>query len=143
MKLPKAENGHNNGVVNYDTGETFPAVTMIRAPYQGPMFVQVFQRAMIEIARLNLRGESRRILEYLLGILKLDNWVRLSQADIARDLGMKPSAVARALRQLMDHDIIEKGTPIGRNQVYRLCEHVGYLGRLDRYGAPKRKVLNG
>ena len=50
--------------------------------------------------------EALRVLHYVFARLDFENHLRLSQADIARALEMKPSAVSRAMKLLLQKDIL-------------------------------------
>ncbi len=74
--------------------------------------------------------EAMRVLNYVFARLDFENHLRMSQADIARALEMKPSNVSRAIKLLIDKDILMLGEKIGRSYTYRLNPDFGWKGKV-------------
>lgn len=74
--------------------------------------------------------EARRVLDYVFARLDFENHLRMSQADIARALDMKPGNVSRAIKLLMSKDILLIGEKVGRSYTYRLNADFGWRGKV-------------
>ncbi|NDW60060.1 hypothetical protein G0P98_26660 [Yangia sp. PrR004] len=60
--------------------------------------------------------------------LDYENFIQINQAALARDMDMKPSNFSRAMKRLVDLEIIIKGPRVGVSQTYRLNPSVGWKG---------------
>jgi DNA-binding transcriptional ArsR family regulator len=87
-----------------------------------------FQQGLRFLAEKDLTGEQSRVLFYLLSELDFDNYLRISQAEIARELGMNQPHVSRAIKRLLDLDIISKGPLAGRSNTYILNPRIAHKG---------------
>ena len=117
-------------LLDTDSGEVIYAVVALpRKRHFGGFFVG-FQEAFTHLAKLPLSGESRRVLEYLFGVLDFENYIRVSHGDIAADLGTARPSVSRAIAQLVANGVLIPG-PAGRGQkaTYRLDPNLGWRGR--------------
>lgn len=74
--------------------------------------------------------EALRVLHYVFARLDFENHLRLSQADIARALDMKASSVSRAMKLLLEKDILVVGDKVGRSHTYRLNTSFGWKGKV-------------
>ncbi|MBD2790586.1 helix-turn-helix domain-containing protein, partial [Xenorhabdus sp. DI] len=68
---------------------------------------------------------------YMILLAKLDyeNWLRIRQKDIAKELNMNPPHVSRAIKELFEHGILVKGPKIGASNTYRLDPSFAFRGR--------------
>ena len=86
-----------------------------RSSYTNGMFIPVFQGALGEIAKLNLKGDTLRVLLLILANIDEKNNICLSLKDIAEDLKCSLSSVYRAIRELETMQIIcHKGDRHGK-----------------------------
>ena len=74
--------------------------------------------------------EALRVINYMFARLDYENYIRVTQADIARALDMKPSNVSRAVKLLIDKDILVLGLKVGRSYTYRLNADFGWKGKI-------------
>lgn len=88
------------------------------------------QEGLIWLAKQDLTGEQMRVLMFVMGKLDFENWLRLSQAEIAKELGMKRPHVSRAINKLVEKGIIHKGPKVGTSWTYRLDPNFGWKGRM-------------
>ena len=76
-----------------ETGEVVQMVALkpTRAPhpFRREGFVQMSQAAMLELAQNPVSGEARRVLDALCAVLDFENFIQLSQADLAKLIGME------------------------------------------------------
>ncbi|MDB5244056.1 MAG: hypothetical protein JWP57_4682 [Spirosoma sp.] len=140
-------------LIDMDTGEPLDGVPLLVPRKQG-----IGDWAMIMLVRLGelaadreITGETWRVLAYVMAQAEWENWVRLSQADVGKVLGLKRQSVQRAMRTLVAKRVIEKsGTTIGGNNVYRICKDVSWRGKMTSYRKAKQgekpphlKIIDG
>lgn len=89
----------------------------------------MYQEAMDWMADAKLSYEEYRVLMKLFAKLDFENYIRVTQTKIAEDLGMKQGNVARAIKGLLEQDIIRKGPKVGNSNTYRLNPMIGHKGQ--------------
>jgi DNA-binding transcriptional ArsR family regulator len=72
--------------------------------------------------------EAQRVVWALLARLDFENYVLVSQSVIADELGMKRPAVSRAIKYLLDEQVLITGPKVGRSITYRLNPSIGWKG---------------
>lgn len=108
--------------VDPETGE----IVSLTIPYKpmksnlGGGWMTMYQDAMDWMADAKLSYEEYRVLMKLFAKLDFENYIRVTQTKIANELGMKQGNVARAIKGLLEHDIIRKGPKVGNSNTYRL-----------------------
>lgn len=128
-------------IIDTSTGEIVPAITWIRRAWKGETFVMVFQDAFIEIAKdKSLTGETKSVLMYLLGKLDFENFILMTQAEIAKELDLKKQNVSRAIRTLVERGIILEGPKVGRSRGYRINHDLGWKGNLKNLRVLRNKI---
>lgn len=95
----------------------------------GVNWIVCYQEAMKWLARENLPNQEYRVLMFLLGELDFENFIRIRQAGIGEALGMKPSAISRAIRGLLGRNILVAGPQMGTAKTYRLNPRMAYKGK--------------
>ena len=60
--------------------------------------------------------------------LDFENFIQISQVQLARELGMSASNFSRAMKRLATLEIIVKGPKVGVSQTYRMNPSVGWKG---------------
>lgn len=101
-------------------------------------FLLMSQNALLAIAKADLGAEAYRVFFLLCARLDFENFIAVSQTEIAKELGMKRPNVSRAVRRLVDAGVLIKGPRVGRNLTYRLNPSVGWKGR----GSNHRRALD-
>lgn len=130
--------------VDTETGEVVSLIAM--KPYRAPHpfrkegFVQMSQAAMLELAQNPISGEGMRVLMALCAVLDFENFISLSQSDLAKLIGMRQSNVNRAVSELVDRGIIIKGSKVGRNLTYRLSPTFGIKSKGSNFTKLMRDV---
>jgi biotin operon repressor len=125
-----------------ETGEVVQMVAL--KPTRGPHpfrkegFVQMSQAAMLELAQNPVSGEARRVLDALCAVLDFENFIQLSQTDLAKLIGMERPNVTRAITELAERGIIIKGMKVGRTLTYRLSPTFGFKSK----GSNFQKLMN-
>ena len=94
----------------------------------GSAYIVTFQAGLRYIAEMDLTGEQSRVLMYLLSKLDYDNYIRISQTEIADDLHMQKPNVSRAMKRLVERDIVITGPLAGRSRTYRLNPRIAHRG---------------
>lgn len=85
-----------------------------------------YQTALEWLAIKNLQNQEYRVLMYLMSRLDFENYTRISQKNIAITLEMQQGNVSRAIRGLLENDIIKKGPSVGTGKTYRLNPKMVY-----------------
>lgn len=119
------------GSVDLETGELLPHVLVavrqkIPNGFAGGWLAMSFNAASIFKGIRDI--EQQRVFWALIERLDFENYINVVQADIARELEMQRSNVSRAIKELVEQDIILKGPKIGRNVTYQLNPNLGWRG---------------
>ena len=95
------------------------------------------------LAAFRLTGETYSVMLHLMSKLSFDNWINVTQADIGKKLGLSQPNVARAMKVLVEKNIILEGPRKGRCHTYRLNYAVGYKGDEGRQTKGGFRILDG
>ena len=98
---------------------------------------------LIALAAYRLTGETYSVLLHLMGKLSFDNWINITQAEIGKDLSLARQNVSRAMKVLVEKQIILEGPRKGRCHTYRLNYAIGYKGDDGRQTKGGFRVLDG
>lgn len=103
--------------VDPDTGEII-SLTMPYKPMKsnlGGGWMAMYQEALNWVADAKLSYEEYRVFLKLLGKLDFENYIRVTQTEIAKELGMKQPAVGRSKGELLTHQeglgVVSLSTP--------------------------------
>ena len=69
---------------------------------------------------------------YLFSKLDFDNYIKVSQKELAAELDMKDANVSRAIRKLRELDIIFEAPRMGKYKLYRLNPYIGRKGNRNQ-----------
>lgn len=72
--------------------------------------------------------------------LDFENYIQLSQAEIAKELDMQPSNVSRAMKRLISIGIIGEGPKVGRSKTYRLHPEAAWRGKPKAHHAAREQA---
>lgn len=119
--------------VDSDTGEKIDGITVLvpkkRNPYSKG-WIMSSQEALQELAKdRELTGETLRVFLLLCGTLDFENWIQISQTEIAKELTLKKPNVSRAMKMLETKGIVLKVKMQGAGQAYRLNPDYGWKGK--------------
>lgn len=95
----------------------------------GVNWVACYQTALEWLAKQSLPQEQYRVMIYLMSQLDFENFLKITQNTIAKELGMKQANVSRALKGLMEKDVIITGPKVGAAKTYRLNPRMAYKGK--------------
>lgn len=136
------------GSVDLDTGELMEgAVLGMFFPKRQNGFregwVAMSQQAMraLAVAQSDLTGRQLRVLLMVLGMLDMENFLLLSQAEIAKDLGLRPSHVSEAISRLVELGILIRGPKAGRSSTFRLNPRFGWKGSASNHNKALRERM--
>lgn len=89
----------------------------------------MYQKAISTIADEKLTYEEYRVFLKLLSKVDFDNYLTINQTEIANELSMQRSNVARAIKGLKERNIIVEGLPAGKFKTYRLNPFIAHKGK--------------
>lgn len=123
------------GSVDLETGEILTHV-LVAVPKKVPNGFGGWAAMSLNAATV-LKGikdiEQQRVFWALIERLDFENYINVVQAEIAKDLGMHKQNVNRAIKELVEQDIILKGPKVGRNVTYRLNPNIGWRGSAQNH----------
>lgn len=111
-----------------EDGEVTGYLNKPRKNKLGGHWVATFQEGLAWMARQEMTGEQWRVFAYLVSRLDFDNYLKVPQKDIAAELKMQKSHVSRAIKGLVDLDIITVGPMAGHSKTYRLNPRIAHRG---------------
>lgn len=132
------------GTIDLDTGELIEGVPVWVGgkPKIRDGWLMTFQDSLAELAKdPDLKGEHWRVYSYLVSQLDFDNFIQISQKEIADTLNMNKSNVSQAIKLLSDKKIIFRGPKIARSSSFRLNEHYGWKGKVKNFKEARRSHL--
>ena len=87
-----------------------------------------FRSGFNALSEMDLSKEQYRILMYLFSRLDFDNYLKVTQKDISEKLGLHKSNVSKAIKRLVELDIISVGPMAGHSKTYRLNPRIAHRG---------------
>lgn len=119
------------GMVDQETGELLPGGVLVYVPQRAKIkegWFMGFQAGFLELAKdTELRGQPMAVLLALLSKLDFENYIAISQGELARELGMTASRFSQAMTKLKARGVILAGPKVGTAQTFRL--NPGYAWR--------------
>jgi len=130
--------------IDRETGEVMKGC-MVYIPYRPRLterWFMAFQDTFEELAKdPELTLEPKNVLLFLFSKLDFENFIQLSQTDIAEGLGMHKQHVSRAMKLLTGKQIILEGPKVGRSKCYRLNPYYGWKGKVKNLETERRSHL--
>ena len=126
LEMPKPKTKYL-AIQDDESGE-FDALIRLDKNRKGGWF-KVFQDSLNWLSEQALTGEQLRVLLKLMSRLDYDNYIRVSQKELAAELGMKDTHISRAIRKLRELDVIVEAPRMGKYKLYRLNPHIGQKGK--------------
>lgn len=121
--------------VNQETGEIEPGM-MVLIPVRNKLrdpFMLAAREGFMRLAKdTDLTIQDRRILDVYFASVDYENWIYMSQQEIADYLGMKKSNVSRSIKKLKEKQILIEGPKAGRSKTFRLNAFYGWKGRIGK-----------
>ncbi|MBR6012710.1 MAG: replication/maintenance protein RepL [Selenomonadaceae bacterium] len=95
----------------------------------GKDWIALYQQAISTIADMNLPNEQYRVFLKLLSKVDFENYLTVSQQNIADELSMKRPNVTKAIKALCEKNIVIEGPRAGLNKTYRLNPYIAHKGK--------------
>lgn len=134
-KVRRGLMGRPDRTFDIETGEVEEG-TLIWVPKkeQSQFGTRWFKMAQDTLTRVNaerktLGLEGIVVFNALMARLDFQNFIHVSQSDIAEELEMKPSNVSRAVKRLVDLGFVRTGPKVGRSFTYQLHPSLVWKGR--------------
>ena len=129
--------------VDRDTGEILEGVVVYcgvkRNPYSTGWVMNSQEALELLATDKELTGENYRVLLLLLSRLDFENWIQITQSEIAEKLDMKKQNVSRAISTLDSKGILLRGPKVGRSYSFRLNPYFGWKGKVKNLDDYRRK----
>lgn len=112
-----------------ENGEVTGYLSKTRKNVLGAHWVATFQDGMMWLAQQeSMTGEQWRVFAYLLSKLDFDNYLKITQKEIAEKLHMNVKAISRAIKGLKNLDVITEGPMAGHSKTYRFNPRIAHRG---------------
>ena len=106
-------------------------------------FTMIFHEASEKLARNEKLGtQALRVFLFAISYIDYDHRISLTQAEIAKELGIKQQNVSRAFRLLAQEGIFQEVDKFGTNKIYRLAPEYGNKGRARNYQEKLQEPLS-
>jgi hypothetical protein len=129
--------------IDLDTGEILDGVLVycgVKVNPYGGGWIMNSQKALEELAiDDDLTGKTYKVLLVIMGRLDFENWIQISQTEIAEKLKMKLPHVSRAISLLIKKRIILRGPKLGRSYAFRLNPDFGWKGKVKNLNDYRRE----
>lgn len=121
------------GSVDLATGELLEGATLAvfypkRRNGFGTGWLAMAQEPLMKLAQADLGKEAMRVLFAVLATLDYENWISINQAELGRQLGIKPSNMSRAVARLVTEGVLLAGPKVQAKGTYRLNPRYGWKG---------------
>jgi hypothetical protein len=142
MRMAKNDSNTTKGgrrklvTVDADTGERLDGV-MVLVGGKKSAFTRLYGRRWFAVSQepmamlaadKDMTMEPYRVLLYLMSRLDFDNFIYVTQTEIADFLGMKKPHVSRAIKLLERKELILRGPKLGHSHAWRLNPDYGFKG---------------
>jgi hypothetical protein len=135
--------------VDADTGEVLDAGMLVYVPQRARLkggWFMASQEGLAKLAKHDLSHRELRVLLLLMSKLDFENFIHVSQAEVAKELSLDAGNVSKCVKRLIEVGIIIKGPKVGRASTYRLSPDFGWKGRvrnLEQYRKDQLRVVQG
>ena len=96
-------------------------------------WVAMAQEPMMALAKSDLGAQEMRVLFAVLAKLDFENFLLLSVADLAREIGMQRPNVSAAISKLEAFGVLLRGPKAGRSSTFRLNPSFGWRGSASNH----------
>ena len=114
-------------VVNKDTGEVEARINLQNRLEKGGWF-PFFQKGAVYLAQ-NLDKDALRVLFYMMAKMDYGNYIRVTNKNICNNLNMNHGNVSRAIRKLIQTNVIAVQEWYGISRIYRMNPNFMHKGR--------------
>lgn len=81
------------------------------------------------MAHQDLTGEQWKVFATICSMIDFDNYIRVNQTALAKELHTNQANVSRSIKKLIDLDIITEGPRAGLYKTYMLNPNIGIKGK--------------
>ena len=108
----------------------------------GDRWFQMAQQTLkvINEHRKELGLEGVVVFNALMARLDFENFIQVSQTEIAEELQMRTSNVSRAVKKLCDLGFIRRGPKVGRSHTYQLHPELAWKGKAKGHHTAKEQA---
>jgi len=101
-----------------------------------------FQAGFMELAKdKDLQGQPMRVLLALFAKLDFENFIAISQVELAREVELRPERISEAIKRLKARGVILPGPKVGTAQTYRLNPGYAWKGNVKNLQAARKSHL--
>lgn len=90
--------------------------------------------------RKTLGMEGMAVFNALLSRLDFENFIQVSQTEIAAELQMRPSNVSRAIKKLIEHGFLKTGPKVGKSHTFQLHPELAWKGKSQNHFGAREKA---
>lgn len=133
------------GMVDQETGELLDGGVLVYVQHRAKIkegWFMGFQAGFLELAKdEQLRGQPLVVLLALFAKLDFENFIAISQTDLARELGMPRPRFSLAMKRLRDRGVVLAGPKVGTAQTFRLNPGYAWKGNVKNLHQARREHL--
>lgn len=108
-------------------------VTPIKALSQNP-HIRTFSEGLVRLATdKDLTLTDKNVLLYIAGIIDYENILDISQAQLAKDIGIVRQEVTKSIKKLCELDYLRIIGKVGRQNIYKLSPYFAFKSRAKNY----------
>lgn len=119
--------------VDQNTGEILEGIIVYcgvkRNPYAKGWIMNSQEALEFLATDKDLKGETLRVLLLLCSRLDFENWIQITQKEIAEKLELDKTQVSRSIAKLLKKEILLRGPKLSQSFAYRLNPDYGWKGR--------------
>lgn len=95
---------------------------------------RVFNEGITKLVLDNqLKAKDKEVFLYLLGIMDYENFIDISQKDLAEGIGMQQQNISRSIKKLVKFDYLRVIGKAGRQNIYKVNPAIALKGRGKNY----------
>ena len=144
----KVQSGMKNikNIYQYDavTGELLDGVLVHCGvkynPYASGWLMNSQQALELLSKDKDFKGETLRVLLFLMSRLDFQNLIEISKIEISKELDIHRVNVSKAFKQLIDKGIIIEGPKVGRSFAYKLNPDYGWKGKVKNLNEYRKEL---
>jgi len=104
-------------------------------------WIAMAQEPMMKLAKSDLGAQEMKVLFGVLAKLDFENFLLLSVADLAKEIGMQRPNVSAAISSLEKLGVLLRGPKAGRSSTFRLNPDFGWKGSASNHKKALRERM--
>ena len=129
--------------IDQNTGEILEGVVVYcgvkKNPYSTGWIMNSQEALELLATDEDLTKEAFRVLIFLMARLDFENWIQITQKEIAEKLNIHKQNVSRAISLLESKGILLRGPKVGRSYAFRLNPYFGWKGKVKNLNDYRNK----